>query len=438
MRATAAGSLRGRRAGERTTRSVVCRVVCGLRWDALPRPRARRPRARPGFEGPVVGFAGARSATGTHLLHQRARGRGEAIARAPRSRGTCPSWRTPVRAAPCRAGATAPAPRSSPPRSSRSGGPAPTPRRRTRSRRRLRRSRRPRRAGPPANGAATGPRPSARPPAMRTAALHAVDRGERGVHVRRLRVVHEAHAVDEGHDLASVVLRCEARDPPADRLGRRPRTSGSPRRPRRRPRGTRHVLHRPVRATRFPRCGRPARRRCSRPRRPGAAPMPEPDDRAGSGSRHGGGALVVAVPDVRVALALRAHDPALRVDVRLLRPVPVEMVGGQVQQDRDARMERLDEPQLERRRLDDEHVVAFARRQRERMADVAARDRVVAGRPQAGGDHPGRRRLAVRPGHGQVRDVTEPRPQLELTPDGDPGRRGPREDRGILREHPGW
>ena len=96
-------------------------------------------------------------------------------------------------------------------------------------------------------------------------------------------------------------------------------------------------------------------------------------------------------------------------------------------------MERLDESQLERGRLDDEHVVSLLRRARERMTDVAAGRGVVAGGAQARRDEPGGRRLAVRPRHGQVGNAAQPGPQLELAPHRDAAVPRPGEDGRVLR-----
>src|SRR4029079_6130201 len=69
----------------------------------------------------------------------------------------------------------------------------------------------------------------------------------------------------------------------------------------------------------------------------------------------------------------------------------------------------------------------------EREPDVAARDRVDPAGSQTRGEHPGRGRLAVRPGDGEVRAPCEPRAELQLTPDIDPPLLGPHDGRRV-----GW
>ena len=56
---------------------------------------------------------------------------------------------------------------------------------------------------------------------------------------------------------------------------------------------------------------------------------------------------VISVADVRVTLALSKKYVRLGVDVALLRSVPVQMIGREVQQHRNTWVERLHEPQLE-------------------------------------------------------------------------------------------
>ena len=67
--------------------------------------------------------------------------------------------------------------------------------------------------------------------------------------------------------------------------------------------------------------------------------------------------------------------------------VLVEVIGREVQQHRDPRVERLLHAQLERRALDHEHLVPLAGGLGERVADVAARHRVDAVGAQARLDH---------------------------------------------------
>ena len=239
--------------------------------------------------------------------------------------------------------------------------------------------------------------------------------------VRRLRVVEEPDAVDLGDGLAAVGRGLERGEPVTDGLGRD--AVGERGR-----RGGRGVLAMPCafavdraeldraggsagRATCRPRTRRPGPRRPACPRRTNAA------RRARHARRRG--LRVVAVPDVDVVVALVPVDRRLRVTVGLEGAVMVEVVGRQVQQDRDPRVEPLLDRELERRHLDDERLVIAAGRGRERETDVAAGDGVDAGRAQARAEYPRGRRLPVRAGDGEVGRPREARAELELPPDRD-------------------
>ena len=108
----------------------------------------------------------------------------------------------------------------------------------------------------------------------------------------------------------------------------------------------------------------------------------------------------------------------------------VHVVGREVEQHGDPRMEGHLLRQLERGDLYDERVVRLARGRRERPAVVAARDRVQAGGPQARREHRGGRGLPVRPRHGELGRLGEPRAELHLPPDRQPSLVRPPQDVG--------
>ncbi len=114
------------------------------------------------------------------------------------------------------------------------------------------------------------------------------------------------------------------------------------------------------------------------------------------------------------------EDPDLRLDVAFERPVPVEVVGLDVQEHGDPRPELVHVLELEARQLahDPRALLEQPVERGERAADVPCHDNVAArrahDRPQqlAGG------RLAVRPGHTDDRPAERPIAQLDLAPDG--------------------
>ena len=239
------------------------------------------------------------------------------------------------------------------------------------------------------------------------------------MHVGRLRVVEEPHAIGFRDRLTAMTLGREARQPVADRRGfhaERECGRGS-----RRGIGAvsrplpvdptellRRVQHRDQGAVTVANLVRPRIVRT------------EPDDPARRLRRHARREDVVATADVHVADGrLPRVDATLGAHVRLERPMPIEVVGREVEQDRDARVQGLLVGELEGRCLDDERVMLLEGRGRERHADVAARDGVQPAGAQTRRDHARRRRLPVRSGHGEVRDADEPGPELQLTPDRD-------------------
>ena len=180
----------------------------------------------------------------------------------------------------------------------------------------------------------------------------------------------------------------------------------------------------------------------SRPRRrsPPAWARPSRNQRIAAAClrRDGGGRRVGGVADVRVRPPLPLEDARLRRRVRVHRPVPVQVVRRQVQQDRHLRMEPVDVEQLERRGLDGQDVPRLARRQRERVPHVPAGAGLQPRRRQHRREQLDGRRLAVRPGHRQVRDGAHPRAQLELAPDRELPVPRPPQDRRVAAARPGW
>ena len=139
---------------------------------------------------------------------------------------------------------------------------------------------------------------------------------------------------------------------------------------------------------------RAARSRC------GASGLPRVGTRA---SRRRGSNVVVDPDDGEIG---RGDEPLLDRRVVLHRPVPVEMVRRDVEEDADRRPQARREVDLERRHLDDMDAVARRRLERQdRRADVAAHLHVAAGLAQDVGDQRRRGRLAVGAGDGDERRV---------------------------------
>jgi hypothetical protein len=253
------------------------------------------------------------------------------------------------------------------------------------------------------------------------------------VRVRRLRVVDEPDAVDGGDRLATVGFGRERPDRLRDRVvadrERVGRGGGG--------RGVGAHRRRVERERTEIRAAPPRRQPAVTDARPVFRWLTdrEPPDLTRGRARDRGGRLVVEVPDVDVGRTLEREHPRLRRRVRVERAVPIQMVRRQVEQHRDPRVERRLRRKLEGGDLDDEHVVGLPGRRRERPPDVAARHGVQTGRPQACGEQAGGGRLAVRPGHGDVRRPGEPGAEFELAPHGEPPIVGPRDDLGVGR-HP--
>ena len=122
-----------------------------------------------------------------------------------------------------------------------------------------------------------------------------------------------------------------------------------------------------------------------------------------------------------VARGLVLEDAQLRVGIGLERAVAVEMIRLEIEQHRDAAVERADVLELERRELaDDPRVVGHvADETREWAADVAGDLGWHPGSVEHGAEQRGRRRLAVRPGDADDRVREQAGSELDLGDDGD-------------------
>jgi hypothetical protein len=152
---------------------------------------------------------------------------------------------------------------------------------------------------------------------------------------------------------------------------------------------------------------------------------------------------VVGVADRDVARELVGEDASLGGRVGRQRPVPIEMVGGEVEPGRGVGAEALGPGQTEARALDDEGVeIVEADSGDERDVGVAGSDRAHPGGLEHGDSEQRRRRLAVGAGDGEHR----PRPaaalllplvgELELADDAPSAPSGDGEQPMALR-HPG-
>jgi hypothetical protein len=146
----------------------------------------------------------------------------------------------------------------------------------------------------------------------------------------------------------------------------------------------------------------------------------EPRRLARSRPRDLGGVGVVPVAHVDVVPRLQLVNAGLGRAVRLEGSVPVEVIGRQVQEDRDPRAERAVETELERGGLYGQGLVAFDRGQGERIADVAAGDGVQTRLAHRRRHHLRGGGLAVRPRHAHVGAFGQPGAQLQLAPHRDP------------------
>src|SRR5690606_28532935 len=115
-------------------------------------------------------------------------------------------------------------------------------------------------------------------------------------------------------------------------------------------------------------------------------------------------------------------------DVRLVRAVPVDVVGRDVEARAGLGRDRVREVELEARELDGEDVRdALGDGPDDGCPDVADGGGTLAGRREDRGEHADRRRLAVRPREGEPRrggtagDLEAPR-ELDLAPPPPPRR----------------
>src|SRR5262249_11956449 len=123
---------------------------------------------------------------------------------------------------------------------------------------------------------------------------------------------------------------------------------------------------------------------------------------------------IVAVEYRHVVGFLRGEDALLRRAVVGEARVAVEVVFGQVQQDRDPRAEILHPFELEAAHLDDAPVPILAGEADERCADVAADERVRAGGFEHRADQRRRRAFAVRAGDRDERRTYKSIAELDL------------------------
>ena len=124
--------------------------------------------------------------------------------------------------------------------------------------------------------------------------------------------------------------------------------------------------------------------------------------------------------DRGVRCALTLEDPELELRVVLERAVPVEVVGLQVEENGNARLQRVDVLELERRELADDPRVRRRRADqgRERTAHVSGHFDISPGGAEDGAEELRRGRLPVRPGDAENRIRKESRAELDLAPDG--------------------
>ena len=120
------------------------------------------------------------------------------------------------------------------------------------------------------------------------------------------------------------------------------------------------------------------------------------------------------------------EDALLGRDIPVHVAVPVEMVGGDVEQHRDIEGERLDQVELKRTRLQNINPVRAERRQRQRRrAEIAADFDPLSGLAENVADQRRRRRFAVGAGNP---DITRRRlrasEQFDIADDLDPGLAG--------------
>ena len=125
--------------------------------------------------------------------------------------------------------------------------------------------------------------------------------------------------------------------------------------------------------------------------------------------------------DRRVVGALMLEHPQLGVRVRIERAVAVEVIGLEVEEHADARLQRVHVLELKGRELADDPRVGrdVSDERRERPPDVACDLDGRVGRAKHRAEKLARGGLPVRPGHAQNRVVEQARAELDLAPHGD-------------------
>jgi hypothetical protein len=256
------------------------------------------------------------------------------------------------------------------------------------------------------------------------------ERDQRGVDVRRLRVVDVEDAVDR-RDLLEAVL--DARegpqrvadgvdlDPAGQRDGRRRHRVEAVVRA-----AQRELLDRQQRLVGPPQRSRPLADLDARPDPEADPPRAAPevlDVQARRGDRD-------------VVVALVGEDPQLRRPVGRERPVAVEVVGLEVEQDGALGGEEDGVLELEGRDLAHDDGLGRERvdERAERRPDVPGDGHRPPGLAVDVPDQLGRRRLAVRARHGDELVRDEPPGELDLPEDRDPARPGLRDDRRLGRD----
>ena len=133
---------------------------------------------------------------------------------------------------------------------------------------------------------------------------------------------------------------------------------------------------------------------------------------------------------------LTLEHPELRVAVRLEGPVAVEVVGLEIEEDADARLQRMHVLELERGELaDDPRVVGDrADERRQRATDVAGDLDRPPGGTEDRAEELARGRLAVRPRDAEDRVREEPRAELDLAPHGDGALARARDEQRLARD----
>ena len=144
---------------------------------------------------------------------------------------------------------------------------------------------------------------------------------------------------------------------------------------------------------------------------------------------------VIEIADEPIGEALVGEDAILRFRVFVHRVIAVEVVGCDVQQYGDTWFERANRFELERRYLGDDPVALGCAKHflDQRVTDIAADAHAETAFAQQVADECGRRRLALRTGHGDDRRATEAVGEFDLADHRDVGRVDRPDDRGGRR-----